>query len=57
MVATRNDDGNSLLLKLREPRLGNVVVRDVRDRDSQKLGTIIHPHDGTEAGVIAAARL
>ncbi len=34
----------------------NVVVRDVRDRDGYKLGRVIEPHDGTEDGVIAAAR-
>ena len=35
----------------------NVVVRDVRDRDGYKLGRVIEPHDGTENGVIAAARI
>jgi hypothetical protein len=35
----------------------NVVIRDVRDRDGYKLGKLIEPHDGTEAGVIAAARV
>jgi hypothetical protein len=39
------------------PKLRNVVVRDARDRDGFKLGTVIEPHDGTEAGVIAAARV
>jgi hypothetical protein len=35
----------------------NVVVRDVRDRDGYKLGRVLEPHDGTETGVIAAARV
>jgi len=34
----------------------NLVVRDVRDRDGNKIGTVVEPHDGTEAGVITAAR-
>lgn len=33
----------------------NVVVRDVRDGNGNKLGTVLEPHDGTETGVIAAA--
>jgi hypothetical protein len=37
-------------------KLTNVVVRDVRDRDGHKLGRLIEPHDGTESGVIAAAK-
>jgi hypothetical protein len=37
--------------------LANVVVRDVRDRDGVKLGRIVEPHDGTEVGIIAAARI
>ncbi len=50
-----NDSKNSLLFNLRVPKLQNAVVRDVRDRDSRELGWVIEPHDGTEAGVIAAA--
>ncbi len=34
----------------------NVVVRDVRDHNGNKIGTVIEHHDGTEAGVITAAR-
>jgi len=34
----------------------NIVVRDVRDRNGDKIGTVVEHHDGTEAGVIAAAR-
>jgi hypothetical protein len=34
----------------------NVVVRDIRDRNGDRIGTIIEPHDGSEAGVIAAAQ-
>ena len=34
----------------------NVVVRDVRDRDGNKVGTIVEPHNGSEASVIRAAR-
>ena len=37
-------------------KLTNVVVRDVRDRDGYKLGKILEQHDGTESGVIEAAR-
>lgn len=36
--------------------LANVVVRDVRDRDGVKLGRVVEPHEGTEAGVVAAAQ-
>jgi hypothetical protein len=36
--------------------LANVVVRDVRDRDGVKLGRVVEPYEGTEDGVIAAAR-
>lgn len=36
--------------------LANVVVRDVRDRDGLKLGRVIETHDGTEAGIVAAAQ-
>jgi hypothetical protein len=36
--------------------LANVVVRDVRDRDGVKLGRVIEPHEGTEAGIIVAAQ-
>jgi hypothetical protein len=34
----------------------DVVVRDVRDRNGNSLGTIVEPHDTTEDGVIAAAQ-
>ena len=33
----------------------NVVIRDVRGFDGKKLGDIIEPHDGTIAGIRAAA--
>jgi hypothetical protein len=46
---------NSVLLSLRLPRL-NVVIRDVRDHDGYRLGSVVEPHDGTEDGVIPAAR-
>jgi hypothetical protein len=35
---------------------GNIVVRDVRDRNGNRLGTIVEPHDSTEDGIIAAAQ-
>lgn len=38
------------------PKLIRVVVRDVRDRNSFRLGKLTEPHDGTEAGIVAAAR-
>ena len=34
----------------------NIVVRDVRDTNGNNLGTLVEPHDATEAGVIAAAQ-
>lgn len=34
----------------------NIVVRDVRDRNGNRLGTIVEPHDSTEDGIIAAAQ-
>lgn len=34
----------------------NFVVRDVRDRNGSRLGTLAERHDGTEAGIIAAAQ-
>ena len=43
--------------RLHVVKFRNVVVRDVRDRDGCKRGRVIEPHDGTEAGVIAAARI
>jgi hypothetical protein len=55
-MARVSGDGNSLLFGLRVPKLGNVVVRDVRDRDGRRLGRIIEPHNGTEIGVITAAQ-
>ena len=33
-----------------------LVVRDVRDRNGNKLGLIVEPHDTTESGIIAAAQ-
>jgi len=33
-----------------------LVVRDVRDRNGNKLGLIVEPHDTTEDGIIAAAK-
>jgi hypothetical protein len=35
----------------------NIVVRDVRDRNGISLGTIVAPHDGTVAGIVAAAQV
>jgi hypothetical protein len=55
-MAIKNNDRNSLSLDERAPKLKNVVVREVRDRESYILGRIVQPHDGTEAGVIAAAQ-
>jgi hypothetical protein len=62
LVSTRNvgyslpmTKRDSDLLGLRLPK-PNVVIRDVRDRDGCKLGRVIESHDGTEDGVIAAAR-
>jgi hypothetical protein len=54
-MSTANGDRKSLV-NLRVPKLENVVLRELRDRDGRKLGRIIQPHDGTEAGVIAAAQ-
>jgi hypothetical protein len=34
----------------------NIVVRDVRDRNGNKVGTVVEPYDATEADVIAAAQ-
>jgi hypothetical protein len=34
----------------------NIVVRDVRDMNGYRLGTIVEPHDSTEDGIIAAAQ-
>jgi hypothetical protein len=34
----------------------NIVIRDVRDRNGISLGTVVERHDGTEAGIIAAAQ-
>jgi hypothetical protein len=34
----------------------NVVVRDVRDAQGNKIGIVLETHDATEAGVIAAAQ-
>jgi hypothetical protein len=33
-----------------------LVVRDVCDRNGNKLGLIVEPHDTTEGGIIAAAK-
>lgn len=33
-----------------------LVVRDVRDRNGNRLGLIVEPHDTTESGIIAAAQ-
>ena len=33
----------------------NVVIREVRDSNGDLLGTVIEHHDGTPAGIIAAA--
>jgi hypothetical protein len=55
-MASANGDRNSLLFNLRVPKLSNVVVRDVRDRDGRRLGRVIQPHDGTETGVIIEAQ-
>jgi hypothetical protein len=55
-MAAATGDRISLLFGLRVPKLSNVVVRDVRDREGRKLGRIIQPHNGTESGVITAAQ-
>jgi hypothetical protein len=34
----------------------NVIVRNVRDAQGNRMGLVVEPHDGTEAGVIAAAQ-
>ncbi len=34
----------------------NIVVRDVRDRNGISLGTVVALHDGTAAGIVAAAQ-
>ena len=47
---------NSLFFDLRVSRLSNVVVREVRDREGHKLGTVVETHDGTESCVIAVAQ-
>jgi hypothetical protein len=47
-MATANGDRKSLLFNLRVPKLSNVVVRDVRDRDGRKFGRIVQTYDGTE---------
>lgn len=44
----------ALLEQLRRHR--NVVVRDVRDAQGNKIGTVVEPHDATERGIIAAAQ-
>jgi hypothetical protein len=54
-MSTANGETKSLV-NLRVPKVKNVVVRELRDRDGRKLGRIIQPHDGTERGVIAAAQ-
>lgn len=55
-MAIPNDDRNSLPANIRVPRLENVVVREVRDRDGHRLGRVIQPHNGTEPGIIIAAQ-
>jgi hypothetical protein len=55
-IATTKNEKDSAVFDPQLPKLSNVVVRDVRDRDGYKLGRIIEPHDSTEDGVIAAAR-
>lgn len=37
-------------------RYRNVVVRDVRDAQGNRMGIVVEPHDATEAGVIVAAQ-
>jgi hypothetical protein len=34
----------------------NIVVRDIRDRNGIRLGTVVERHDGTEAGILSAAQ-
>ena len=55
MVTTKPANG-SPLSNPRWPKLKNVVIREVRDRESVILGSIVEPHDGTPEGVIAAAQ-
>lgn len=47
---------NSLVRSLRARKLKNAVVREVCDQEGYKLALIIQPHDGTEAGIVAAAQ-
>jgi len=44
------------LPRSRHRKFSNIVVREVRDRDGNRLGTVVEPHDGTPAGILAAAR-
>jgi hypothetical protein len=53
---TANNKNRPAQTLVRSLLLCNVVVRDVRDRNGNKIGTVIEHHDGTEAGVITAAR-
>jgi len=55
-MTTAKGERNSLWFNLRMPKLSNVVIREVRDRDGRKLGRIIQLHNGTEPGVITAAQ-
>ena len=55
-MAPANGDKNPILFNLRGPRVRNVVVREVRDRDGRRLGRVMQKNDGTEDGVIAAAQ-
>src|ERR1700722_12871608 len=55
-TSTANSTSDPALFNPRWPRLKNIVVREVRDRDGIILGRVIEPHDGTPEGVIAAAQ-
>ncbi len=44
------------LQQWRRRNYANVVIRKACDRNGNPIGTVIERHDGTPAGVIAAAR-
>ena len=44
------------LPRSRHRKFSNIVLREVRDRDGNRLGTVVEPHDGTPAGILAAAQ-
>lgn len=54
--AASNPANDTPLFNPRRPRFKNVVIREVRDRESFLVGSVIEPHDNTPEGVIAAAQ-